>query len=215
MLTNGVTTYTYDANGNLTNAAADAYTWDWANRMTGATVGGINASYSYDAFDIRVSGTVSGTASNYLWDRLAPYPTLVDDGVYGYIHGAGPQAQIDGGGNRHYLLSDALASIRGVTDGSGALVGTTAYDAFGAPRTQSGLVSAFGYSGEQYTPATGLLHLRARDLNPALGRFLSADPGQAAILVGLIVSLPAAVTLSGPAVVFLRRVDSLISRKCE
>ncbi|MEZ4617262.1 MAG: hypothetical protein R2867_17375 [Caldilineaceae bacterium] len=41
-----------------------------------------------------------------------------------------------------------------------------------APRTQSGLVNAFGYSGEQYTPATGLLHLRARDLNPRLGRFL-------------------------------------------
>ncbi|MEZ4617261.1 MAG: hypothetical protein R2867_17370 [Caldilineaceae bacterium] len=72
MLTSRVTTYTYDANGNLTNAAADAYTWDWANRMTGATVGGINASYSYDAFDIRVSNTVSRTASNYLWDRLAP-----------------------------------------------------------------------------------------------------------------------------------------------
>ncbi|MEZ4617268.1 MAG: RHS repeat-associated core domain-containing protein [Caldilineaceae bacterium] len=162
-----------------------------------------------------MSGTVSGTASSYLWDRLAPYPTLVDDGAFAYIHGAGPQAQIDPSGNRTYLLGDALSWIRGLTDGSGTLVGTTAYDAFGAPRTQSGLVSAFGYSGEQYTPATGLLHLRARDLNPALGRFLSADPGQAAILVGLIVSLPAAVTLSGPAVVFLRRVDSLISRKCE
>ena len=182
LLSDGATTYTYDANGNLTNAGSDTFTWDWAGapgaRLTAASVGGISASYSYDAFDIRVSGTVSGTASNYLWDRLAPYPTLVDDGVYGYIHGAGPQAQIDGGGNRHYLLSDALASIRGVTDGSGALVGTTAYDAFGGIRSQSGLVSAFGYSGEQYTPATGLLHLRARDLNPALGRLLSVDTVQ-------------------------------------
>lgn len=32
-----------------------------------------------------------------------------------------------------------------------------------------------GYTGEQYTAATGLLHLRARDLNPTLGRFLSGD----------------------------------------
>lgn len=144
--------------------------------MTGATVGGNNAMYAYDAFDVRVSGTVSGTSSSYPWDRLAPYPTLVDDGVYGYLHGAGPQAQIDGSGNHHYLLSDALASIRGVTDGSGAL--DTTYDAFGAIRSQTGAGSTFGYTGEWYTAATGLLHLRACDLNPTLGRFLSADTVQ-------------------------------------
>ncbi len=175
LLTDGTTTYSYDANGNLTNAGSDTFTWDWANRLTGATVGGNNASYSYDAFDIRVSGIVSGTTSSYLWDRLAPYPTLVDDGSYGYIHAAGPQAQIDSGGNRTYLLGDALSSIRGLTDGSGTLVGSVEYGAFGGIRAQSGATSAFGYTGEQYTPVTGLLHLRARDLNPALGRFLSVD----------------------------------------
>ena len=178
LLSDGTTTYGYDANGNLTSAGADTYTWDWANRMTDATVGGNSASYAYDAFDVRVSGTVSGTSSSYLWDRLAPYPTLIDDGVYGYLHGVGPQAQIDGSGNRSYLLSDALASIRGVTDGSGALVGSTTYDAFGAIRSQTGTGSAFGYTGELYTATTGLLHLRARDLNPTLGRFLSADTVQ-------------------------------------
>ena len=87
------------------------------------------------------------------------------------------QGPIDGG-NRTYLLSDALSSIRGVTDASGALAGSTSYDAFGAIRSQTGTASALGYTGELYTPATGLLHLRARDLNPALGRFLSADTVQ-------------------------------------
>ena len=62
-----------------------------------------------------------------------------------------------------------------MTDNSGALVGATAYDAFGAIRSQSGTPSNLGYTGEQYTAATGLLHLRARDLNPTLGRFLSGD----------------------------------------
>jgi RHS repeat-associated protein len=58
------------------------------------------------------------------------------------------------------------------------LVGSVEYDAFGDIRAQSGVASAFGYTGELYTPATGLLHLRARDLNPALGRFLSVDTVQ-------------------------------------
>jgi len=178
LLSDGATSYTYDANGNLIAAGTDSYTWDWANRMTGATVGGVNVSYSYDAFDVRVSDTMSGTTSSYLWDRLAQYPTLVDDGVYGYLHGAGPQAQIDGSVNHVYLLSDALASVRDVTDGSGALVGSTSYDVFGAIRSQTGMGSALGYTGEWYTATIGLLHLRARDLNPTLGRFLSADPVQ-------------------------------------
>ena len=43
---------------------------------------------------------------------------------------SGSQGPITGG-NRTYLLSDALSSIRGVTDASGALVGSTSYDAFG------------------------------------------------------------------------------------
>lgn len=143
--------------------------------MTGATVAGNSASYTYDAFDVRVSGAVNGAATNYLWDRLAQNPTLVDDGSHAYVHGVGPQAQIDPSGNRHYLLSDALASIRGITDGNGALVGGIAYDAFGAVRSQTGTGSVLGYNGELYTPATGLLHLRSRDLNPTLGRFLSVD----------------------------------------
>jgi len=35
-----------------------------------------------------------------------------------------------------------------------------------------------GFTGEYYAQETGLWHLRARDLHPALGRFLSADPVQ-------------------------------------
>ncbi|MCB0104900.1 MAG: hypothetical protein KDE53_03310, partial [Caldilineaceae bacterium] len=35
-----------------------------------------------------------------------------------------------------------------------------------------------GFTGEYFAPETGLWHLRARDLNPNLGRFLSADPVQ-------------------------------------
>lgn len=68
--------------------------------------------------------------------------------------------------------------MRGVTDDSGALVGTADYTVFGGVHTQSGQSSAFGFTGELFTPQTNLLHLRARDLNPSLGRFLSADSVQ-------------------------------------
>ncbi|MEZ4681953.1 MAG: hypothetical protein R2932_47860 [Caldilineaceae bacterium] len=86
----GTISYTYDANGNLTVAGSDTYTWDWSDRLVAATVAGNNVSYSYDAFDVRVGATVNGAASNHLWDRQATYPLLVDDGSMAYLHNSGP-----------------------------------------------------------------------------------------------------------------------------
>lgn len=236
LLSDGTTTYTYDANGNLIGAGADGFTWDWANRLTGATVNGQNTTYNYDAMNVRVGATVNGAADSFLWDRATALPLLIDDGTNAYLHGTGPMAQIDGSGTRYDLMADGLGSIRGVTDGSGALAGTADYGVFGDYRNQSGVSSRFGFTGEYFAPETGLWHLRARDLNPSLGRFLSADPVQpnapgsqgynpyayvannpttwvdpsgysifdhqltpneAAIVVALMVSVPAAVTLTG------------------
>lgn len=178
LLSDGATNYSYDANGNLTAAGADSYTWDWANRLTGATVGGNSAAYTYDAADLRVGATVNGATSNYLWDRQADIPQLLDDGSHAYLYGDGPLAQVDAGGNRQYLLTDALNSVRGLADNGGNLAGTADYGVFGGLRGQTGAASALGFTGGLFTATTGLLHLNARDLALNLGRFLSVDTEQ-------------------------------------
>ena len=68
--------------------------------------------------------------------------------------------------------------MRNLIDGSGAVVGAADYSAFGEYRNQTGVTSRFGFTGEYYAQETGMWHLRARDLHPGLGRFLSADPVQ-------------------------------------
>ncbi len=175
--------FTYDANGNVTTATdghqqIDSYNWDWANHLTSATVDGKAINYTYDAMGVRVSATVSGTTQNLLWDRMAELPLLVDDGSQSYLHGAGPLAQIDATGTRYDLLADGLGSVRNLIDGSGAVVGAADYSMFGNYRNQTGVTSRFGFTGEYYAQETGMWHLRARDLHPSLGRFLSADPVQ-------------------------------------
>ena len=45
-------------------------------------------------------------------------------------------------------------------------------------RASSGSSSLFGFTGEQTDPTTGYSYLRARDLNPELGRLLSRDTVQ-------------------------------------
>lgn len=54
------------------------------------------------------------------------------------------------------------------------MVGSTDYEVFGATRSQSGTTLGFGYTGEQSDLASGP-YLRARTLDPALGRFLQSD----------------------------------------
>jgi RHS repeat-associated protein len=58
------------------------------------------------------------------------------------------------------------------------LSGTADYDVFGAVRQSSGSASIFGFTGEQRDATTGFTYLRARYLDPTLGRFTAADTVQ-------------------------------------
>jgi RHS repeat-associated protein len=173
----GATTYSYDADGNLIGAGADSFAWDWAGRLSGATVGGANSTYTYDGDGVRVAAKAGSSATtNYLWDRQASLPLLVDDGIHGYVHSSGVSEQLDAGGTSTavYPLTDALGSVRGLANTTGTVVGGTDYDAFGAPRSTNGTSSIFGFTGQQTDP-TNLLYLRSRYLNTGLGRFISPD----------------------------------------
>jgi RHS repeat-associated protein len=105
-------------------------------------------------------------------------PLLLDDGNHAYLYGPSltPVAQVDGNGDIEYLHADLIGSVRLITDDTGAVTGSNAYDAFGN-RTHTGTAdSAFGYTGNWTDPGTGLLYLRARDYDPATGQFLAVDP---------------------------------------
>ena len=126
---------------------------------------------------MRVSATSAGTTTPYVWDRVGELPLLIDDGDMNYLHANGILAEIDQTNAASYHLADALGSVRGLTDSTGALSGTASYDAFGAVRSATGASSVFGFTGEQADP-TGLTYLRARSMDPSLGRFLSMDTVQ-------------------------------------
>jgi RHS repeat-associated protein len=176
LLSDGSIAYAYDANGNLTAAGADTFQWDWADRLSSATVGGQTTTYAHAADGVRAGKTAGGTTTGYLWDRQADLPVLVGDGGQSYLHAGGVLAGIDGAGGAAYPLADGLGSVRLRTDGAGAVVGTAGYDVFGAPRGGTGAGGTFGFAGEQRDPETGQVHLRARPYAPGLGRFLARDP---------------------------------------
>jgi RHS repeat-associated protein/uncharacterized repeat protein (TIGR01451 family) len=176
LVSDGTRIYRYDEAGNLVAAGTDTFTWDDAGHLTSATVDGIRTVHRNDGDDLRVSSEAAGRTTPYLWDRQGDPPTLVDDGSRAYVHDDGLLAQIEGDVATH-PLNDALGSIRAISNAAGALAGTADYDTFGLARRQDGARSIFGFTGE-LTGSTGLIYLRARYLDPSVGRFLSPDSVQ-------------------------------------
>jgi RHS repeat-associated protein len=67
--------------------------------------------------------------------------------------------------------------VRQVVDPAGSVTLAQSYDPFGNLLTSAGTGSSvFGYTGEQVDASTGLVYLRARYYQSAVGRFTGQDP---------------------------------------
>jgi RHS repeat-associated protein len=174
----GATTYGYDDNGNLTTInSLGNYGWDRANRMTSAS----NTTYRYDGAGNRIYQRVGTVVTNYLLD-LQPGLAVVLAATTGantdrYVHGQrGIHAQRDAANNWEWMVQDGLGSVRGVADNNAGVLWGTGYAAYGAPINGVGTAQTmYGFTGEP-TDSNGLVHLRARYYNPAVGIFPSLDP---------------------------------------
>ena len=63
---NGVS-LTIDANGNVTSNGSNTYGWDARDQLASISGSGLNASFQYDGFGRRLSKTINGTATGFLY----------------------------------------------------------------------------------------------------------------------------------------------------
>ncbi|WIM95225.1 putative Ig domain-containing protein [Actinoplanes oblitus] len=178
-----VSGYGYDQRGNRTStgiagATPTTYTYDRANRITAVTRGTTAVAYTYDGDGLRTGRTSGGTTRDFVWAAKGALPLLLDDGANRYLYGPNltPYAQVSRTGAVTYLHTDALGSVRVITDSTGTVAGTNTYDTYGNRTLHTGTDSAIGYTGNWTDPVTSLLYLRARDYDPATGQFLTIDP---------------------------------------
>jgi YD repeat-containing protein len=78
----GGQTNTFDLNGNLISDGTNTYTWDARNRLAGIS-GAIAASFQYDPTGRRISKTISGTTTQFLYDGANPVQELSGAGGAG------------------------------------------------------------------------------------------------------------------------------------
>jgi len=187
-------TYEYDLNGNLTRKTFKVsgnhtdYTYDAENRLirvdefaAGATTPGAVSTYRYDGLGRRIEKIGNGITKRYVYDGediLLEY-----DGANAllarYTHGPGidePLTMTRGGVN-YFYHQDGLGTVTELTDSTGAVAQSYAYDAWGNIIQQTGAVeNPYTYTGREFDAETGLYYYRARYYDARTGRFLQKDP---------------------------------------
>src|SRR5690606_34956525 len=99
--------------------------------------------------------------------------------VTSYTYGDDRISQTRTGAGTSWYQRDGHGSTRQLTDASGSVTDTYAYDAFGVLLDSHGTTpNEFLYAGEQLDPNVGFYYLRARYYAQSSGRFVTTDPFQ-------------------------------------
>jgi len=172
-LTNdGTFTYTYDLEGNVETKGKGAglerwyYAYDHNNRLlsvrktSDGTTDTLTVTYAYDVFGNRVKedkwssgpGLVT-TKFVYLGQEVYLDLTNANAVQMRYVQGDVADemlVRIDGSNNVAWFLTDRLGSIRDIVNGSGSVIDSITFDAYGKITAETnpgnrGWVAAFGY----------------------------------------------------------------------
>ena len=178
-------TYGYDNNGNqiqkLSATEDIAYGYNYENRLVSVDDNASLILYQYDVDGIKTRKTVDGTVTKYLIDKNRDYAQVLEeiDGtgtlVVNYVYGDDLISQNRSGTDSYYHY-DGIGSTRALTDDLGAETDTYNYEAFGTLLNKTGNTdNNYLFTGEQYDPNLGFYYLRARWMNPEIGRFVTTD----------------------------------------
>jgi RHS repeat-associated protein len=195
--TENATSYTYDANGNVTSKSGEAtYAWDFENRLVSVTMSdGTVVSHVYDVDGNRVKTTVTlpagagpAVVTNMLVDASDGLSQVVaeTDGagaLQAYYVRAGNELlavmrpQAGGTWATRHVHQDALGSVRALTDEAGVLADTRGYEAFGTMNVEAGSDPLpYRFAGEPFDATSKLAYHRARWMDSRVGRFAGMDP---------------------------------------
>jgi YD repeat-containing protein len=162
------TPQTYDPNGNLTNDGANTYSWDARNQLV-SLAGPTSASFAYDALGRRVGQTITGAATQYLYDLANAVMPLQEFSSSGapLLSGLGT-SRADLGGTMTFL-PDAKGNTIALTDNSGAIQTQYSYGPFGTVSV-SGAASTNPYQfGDMQNDGTGLYYTSGGYYSPTFG----------------------------------------------
>lgn len=164
----GGATLNYDANGNMSSDGVTALVFDVENRPI--SVGGIASTYNPD-------GERTSVGNIYFTHDLSEYDGDTGINTNYYLFG---ESRVASSANQQltFYHGDHLNSASTMTDINGGVIGRQVLSPFGRKLSTGGYNGPIGLAGQRLD-ITGLYHMGAREMNPSLGIFVTADPSGA------------------------------------
>ncbi|TCL83553.1 RHS repeat-associated protein [Curtobacterium sp. PhB142] len=197
-ITAGVTTFSYNANNQITSTSADttAWTYDAAGNETTNGITGKTSVYNTARGTTAAIGPSQyypfGPGNTNITQRFSPDTNYVNTalGLTSEAQGstttaytrtpAGAPLSSRTGTGRAYYITDNLASVIGMFDANGNYLGGYSYSPYGETRaaTNNATVSSnsLRYIGGYWDASAKVYHLGARYYDPSIGRFTQQDP---------------------------------------
>ena len=170
-------TVSYDLDGNMLSNGFLYCTYDSANRLVYAS----GQNYTYNAEDVRIRNLCIEEDTTYTYDTNTKLSRLLYKTTNGiptkYVYGRGLIGEEINGTFKTYHF-DCRGSTIAITDASGNITDTFAYDTYGKLISKTGTSKViFGYNGRDgvVTDDNGLIYMRARYYSPEMKRFINAD----------------------------------------
>ena len=192
------TAFAYDANGNQLSGHGRTIAWSSYNKPLAVSSGGATVTMAYGPGrelikQQRPDGEGASETTYYIGSLYEK--TVGADGTSRaryHISAAGRTVAVinenaAGAPETHYLHRDHLDSIVATSNERGQLIERFHFDPFGQRRlavvgddplgtTVDLARSDRGFTGHRHLQAVSLIHMNGRVYDPAIGRFLSADP---------------------------------------
>ena len=194
----GSVNYSYDGNGNQTLAGATdsqrRFSYNINNRLIKIEDASSNivATYQYDPFGRRLSKTVAGVTTYYLYGNqglIAEYNAQGQEVTsYGYrpdsTWGTNPVFLKTGtldnptAKNYYYYHNDHLGTPYKLTDNTGYVVWSGEFDSFGNAQlaTSNKIQNNLRFPGQYFDQESGLHYNWYRYYDPEIGRYITSDP---------------------------------------
>lgn len=179
----GATGLSYDAAGNLVSGNGMTLSWDaWGRLQSVSGTPSGTVSFAYDAAGRRVSKTVGGRTTHFIYDGqvlVCEVDAATGQVLRSYTWGATGLLSDRVGAQSRFYLYDSSGNTRALLDANGNLLGRGVYLAWGAPLASLAPPTPLGWNGRAgayLDSETGLVLMGARYYARNMGRFISRDP---------------------------------------
>jgi len=168
----------HDANGNVSSRAAQRFTYDYKQQLTGFENGrGLVAQYGYDPSGVRVSKLVDDGQGSVSRTFFVGKDAEVRDGTPTLFARIGElRVAVLSANSTRYAHPDPLGTTAFFTDEAGAKVAAIAYLPFGNVAASSGEIDERVFGAHPFDSESGLYYMQRRHYDPQSARFLQPDP---------------------------------------